>query len=257
MSSSRAGIPVFDQLPGDLYFRHQDLEPTEWERHAHPWGQLNYLSHGSMIVEMDGKRYLSPPYYAVWIPPNVEHHSYNKVNSTYRSVYLAESLCRNLPPYPCPLSVSQLLRALLNEFAKRDVRTPTSAVERHMAFIVLDQIEHAHRLDRFLPLGHSDKLNAILDDSMGRETDRRTIDQIAHEHHLTVRTLERRCKAELGIGFSEWRHRYRFMQAVEALERGDTVQQVAFRLGYGSASAFIAMFRKTCGQTPDQFRRTL
>lgn len=204
---------------------------------------------------MDGQRYLSPPYYAVWIPPNIEHMSYNKVNATYRTVYISEALCERLPDRPCPLSVSPLLRALLNEFARRDVRTPETAVEQHMAYIVLNQIEEANPLDRFLPLGHSAKLNAILDDAMNRETDRRTIEQIAYDHHITVRTLERRCKSELGVGFAEWRHRYRFMQAVEALERGDTVQQISYRLGYASPSAFIAMFRKACGQTPDQFRR--
>lgn len=255
MAQSKDGIPDFERLPGDLYFRHQDLPPTEWESHAHPWGQLNYLLHGSMFVEMGGQRFLSPPFYAVWIPPNIEHLSYNKVSATYRTVYLSEKLCEKLPPHPCPLSVSPLLRALLNEFARRDVRAPKSDVELHMAHVVLDQIEQAHPLDRFLPLGHSTKLNAILDDAMARDLDKRTIEQIAHDHNVTVRTLERRCKSELGVGFAEWRQRFRFMRAVEALDRGEAVQQIAFDLGYASSSAFIAMFRKTCGQTPDQFRR--
>jgi AraC-like DNA-binding protein len=39
------------------------------------------------------------------------------------------------------------------------------------------------------------------------------------------------------------------------LEAGRTVEAIALDLGYGSASAFIAMFRKLMGTTPDEFRR--
>lgn len=39
------------------------------------------------------------------------------------------------------------------------------------------------------------------------------------------------------------------------LEAGQTVETVALDLGYGSASAFIGMFRRLMGVTPDEFRR--
>lgn len=56
--------------------------------------------------------------------------------------------------------------------------------------------------------------------------------------------------------FGEWRQRQRFsLAALPMLERGDTVQAIALELGYSTASAFIAMFRRQGGGTPDQFRR--
>ena len=56
------------------------------------------------------------------------------------------------------------------------------------------------------------------------------------------------------MSFGEWRQRLRFLTALEALEAGQGVQQIAFDLGYSSASAFIAMFRREAGTTPEQYR---
>lgn len=58
-------VPQLQEFPGDLYFRHDLLSAMEWKRHSHPWGQLNYVSHGVMHLEIDGNRFLSPSKYAV------------------------------------------------------------------------------------------------------------------------------------------------------------------------------------------------
>jgi AraC-like DNA-binding protein len=39
------------------------------------------------------------------------------------------------------------------------------------------------------------------------------------------------------------------------LEDGETVENIAHDLGYSTASAFIAMFRRLMGVTPDDYRR--
>ena len=58
------------------------------------------------------------------------------------------------------------------------------------------------------------------------------------------------------MSFGEWRQRLRFLAAIEALESSRSVQEVAFDLGYSTASAFIAMFQRQAGSTPEQYRRT-
>src|SRR3546814_4773568 len=47
----------------------------------------------------------------------------------------------------------------------------------------------------------------------------------------------------------------RVVKAMPLLEEGRTVETIAGELGYGSASAFIAMFRRLMGVTPDEFRK--
>ena len=66
---------------------------------------------------------------------------------------------------------------------------------------------------------------------------------------------DRQFVRELGMSFGEWRQRLRYLAAIEALDSERSVQNVAFDLGYSSASAFISMFRKMMGTTPDELRR--
>ncbi len=53
--------------------------------------------------------------------------------------------------------------------------------------------------------------------------------------------------------FSEWRKKYLLMKAIDKLDQGQPITTVALELGYSSASAFIAMFRKTLGMPPSLY----
>ena len=84
--------------------------------------------------------------------------------------------------------------------------------------------------------------------------DERSLAQWAKQVHTTERTLERRCQQHLGLSFSDWRQRLRVVKALAMLETGQSVETIALDLGYSSASAFIAMFRRMTGTTPDKVR---
>ncbi|BCQ61477.1 hypothetical protein PBOI14_32270 [Pseudomonas sp. Boi14] len=65
----------------------------------------------------------------------------------------------------------------------------------------------------------------------------------------------RRSQRELGMSLVEWRQRLKVVQALALLEQGRTVESIGLDLGYSSASAFISMFRRMMGTTPDEYRR--
>lgn len=73
--------------------------------------------------------------------------------------------------------------------------------------------------------------------------------RIGHSFHIIQR--------ELGLSLTQWRQRLRVVRALPRLEAGDKVESIALDLGYGSASAFIAMFRRLMAVTPDEYRRTV
>jgi methylphosphotriester-DNA--protein-cysteine methyltransferase len=73
-------------------------------------------------------------------------------------------------------------------------------------------------------------------------------------HTLTARTLERRCMKELGMPLNEWRQRLKLLRAIDELDGGAQVQQIAHTLGYATPSAFIVMFKRMTGTTPEQYR---
>ena len=71
---------------------------------------------------------------------------------------------------------------------------------------------------------------------------------------VSERTITRAFRADTGLSFGAWQAAFRAQQAALLMGRGMTVDVVAARVGYSSASAFGAAFRRTTGLTPGRFR---
>ena len=246
----------FPSLPSPVYCRYSDFAPnTECTPHRHFWGSLDYSASGVMRMEVAGSRFMSPPQYAVWIPPDTEHSSYNAQAIVYRSVGLAPALCAQLPKQPCTLAISDILKAILSDFAQRDVNIPHTEADIRLAQVLVDQLKQAPIHDGFLPYARQSGLLGVLEGMQAEPGDNRPLAQWAEQVHVSERTLARQFVRELGMSFGEWRQRLRYLAAIEALDSERSVQQVAFDLGYSTASAFIAMFQRHAGCTPEQYRR--
>ncbi|MGE8062933.1 AraC family transcriptional regulator [Pseudomonas sp. NPDC089547] len=256
MPPKHLDIPRFTQLPAPVYFRHDEFgADTLSAPHRHTWGQLNYSAHGVMQLDVAGQRFLSPPHYAVWVPPDTEHGCYNPQAIVYRSIYLDRSLCAALPQQPCSLMISDILKAILGDFARRDLKVAEHARDQRLVQVLLDQLLLAPTQACYLPFAHSDGLRLVLDALGAEPGDNRPLADWAAQVHVSERTLARQFLRELGMSFGEWRLRLRFLRAIEALEAGLPIQAIAFDLGYSSASAFIAMFQRQAQCTPEQYRR--
>ncbi|GHD67751.1 AraC family transcriptional regulator [Jeongeupia chitinilytica] len=248
----------FDHLPYPVCFRFDALAAdTECELHHHAWGQLNYAERGVMQIDVGGQRFISPPQYTVWLPPGVVHGTYNQQPVLYRALDLDPSLCGALPAQPCMLAISAVLRAILIDFAERQVAVPDSDADRRLAQVVVDQLGRARVEPRYLPLASTPSLQQVLAALQREPGDNRTASEWAETVHLTERTLARYCQRELGMSLGEWRQRLRFLHAIELLDKGRSVQAIALDLGYSTSSAFIAMFQRQAGTTPEQYRREL
>ena len=95
----------------------------------------------------------------------------------------------------------------------------------------------------------------MLDALHAQPGDNRTLAEFAQAANTTERTLSRRCERDLGMSLTEWRQRLRVVRSLPLLEAGEKVEAIALDLGYGSASAFIAMFKRLMGVTPDECRK--
>ena len=58
------------------------------------------------------------------------------------------------------------------------------------------------------------------------------------------------------MSFGRWRQQARLFAALEMLAQGKSVTEVALAVGYDSVSAFIEMFRKMLGTTPQMYFRS-
>ncbi|MFP9012089.1 helix-turn-helix domain-containing protein [Pseudomonas aeruginosa] len=72
-----------------------------------------------------------------------------------------------------------------------------------------------------------------------------------------VRALGRLCTVHAGRGVSRWRTEAGLFEARRRLAEGRSVTEVGHGLGYASDSAFIAMDRRVCGQSPGRALRGL
>ncbi len=78
--------------------------------------------------------------------------------------------------------------------------------------------------------------------------------QIAQRLHLSERSLQRRL-AEAQTSYSALLQQTREQLAQSYLcDRGISISEVAFLLGFGDVSSFTRAFRRWCGQSPSQFR---
>lgn len=256
MNKSYIEIPALAELPGPVYFCYDEFGAnTSAAAHRHQWGQLNFTARGVMQLEIEGRPFISPPNYAVWIPPHASHSCYNRESVIYRSVYIGLEECRPLPNSPCAVAMNSVLKAILNDFAERDVAIPVSQADQNLARVLLDQLYLTPREADYLPHGSSTTVNLILDELHTNPGDNRALADWAHQVFVSERTLARHFIEELGMNFGEWRQRLRFLSAIEALEQGQSIKEIAFDMGYSSSSAFITMFQRHAGFTPEQYRR--
>lgn len=256
MSRKHIDLLDFSELPAPVYFRYADFDAHRYAAaHRHPWGTLEYSAHGVLHMEVGGSRFMSPPHYAIWVPPQTEHSFYSHQPINYRAVCLAPPVCRALPAQACTLAISDILKAILKDFATRDVKIPTLAADKRLAEVLIDQLHQAPVHNGYLPYASSAALSGVLEALQAAPGDNRTQAQWAAHMHISERTLARQCLRELGMSFGEWRQRLRFLASIEALDSPRSIQEVAFDMGYSTASAFTAMFQRQAGCTPEHYRR--
>jgi AraC-like DNA-binding protein len=255
--NQRLQIPPFSEaLPAPIFFRTACM-PAEatYPQHRHAWGEFVYSYSGVMEVKLAERHYLAPPQYGIWLPPDVEHVGLNRYEACHCSLYIAQELCQALPLTACALTVSPLVRAVLDHLREHPPALPRTGDEERLLQVLVDQLALAPCAGSYLPTSDDSLLGSVLRMLEENPGDNRTLPELARAAHTTERTLLRRFQRDLGMSFAEWRQRLRVVKAMTLLESGQTVETIALDLGYSSASAFISMFRRLMGVTPDECRK--
>ncbi|GAB2842679.1 helix-turn-helix transcriptional regulator [Pseudoduganella ginsengisoli] len=248
--------PFTDTLPAPIFFRAVQLPAdTIYPWHCHQWGEFVYSFSGVMEVKLANSHYLAPPQYGIWLPARVEHIGQNRLAAEHSSLYIAEELCGALPAATCALAVSPLVRAILEHLRQHPPGNPRSDSDERLLRVLVDQLATARSVGSYLPMSDDPLLSIVLGMLEADPSDNRSVAELARAANTTERTLMRRCQRELGMTLADWRQRLRVVRAMTLLEAGQTVEAVALDLGYASASAFIAMFRRLTNETPDEYRK--
>ncbi|MEV5834736.1 helix-turn-helix domain-containing protein [Nocardia sp. NPDC052112] len=84
-----------------------------------------------------------------------------------------------------------------------------------------------------------------------------TVEQLARQASVSVRTLHRHFVGRTGAKPLEWLNAQRVRRAQQLLETTDIpVERIAAACGFGTAAALRRHFRDSMGTTPDAYRRT-
>jgi len=147
--------------------------------------------------------------------------------------------------------------SIIDDFRHREINIAQSEQDKRLIQVLLDQLATRDTQHHFLPSSDNKYLATILAEVEESPLDITSLAQWAEKVHTTERTLARHCQSELGMSFTEWRLRVRYLYSMELLRSGQSVKEVALTLGYNQASPFIAMFKKYAGQTPEQYKNKL
>lgn len=226
--------------------------PHRIEPHAHRRGQLVYASHGSLQVKSRGPIFMVPPQFAIWIPPQVSHSVTAGMPIDYCSLFVDESVKEVLPNHPQLLHLTPILRELT-----------TTAVDAHydsnpgprarLNAVILDQLQMLRPARVALPIPSSDRMNEVVDFYLQNPEAHLDLRELAQRFAMSERTLTRHFKSETGLNLSQWLQHLKALKAIEMLEAGESVKAAAFEVGYQQPSAFISMFKRVTGHTPNRY----
>lgn len=239
------------------YQRNEVIQP-----HCSLWGDFNLSLNGLLEFQVDNTQFLSPPNYAIWIPPHTEHCSLalDHAITHYICIRIHPSLCQYFSDQCKTISLTSFFQQCLAEYLndQHDNVQPEPAIKRkykqHLLEIIFDQLRMATTHDHYLPQSHLAILKDILNQLKHPARFQHSLTQILSEFEISERHCARLSQQHLGMSLAEWRNRAKIIFAIEALQQGQGVKKIAYELGYKHSSSFISFFKRYTGKTPIAFR---
>lgn len=224
---------------------------TEW--HSHRRGQFFYIESGLVCVRTRLGAWALPPHRVGWMPPG-ELHTIS-INQPVRGwgVFVAPTAAEGLPDAPCVFGANDLMRALVHRASAWALNDRLDAEQVRVMTVLMDEIRRAPVEPLHLAMPADRRLLRVAHALLERPHDARDLDAWAAWAGLSTRTLSRLFRSETGCSFAQWRQQARLTHALERLASGEAVASVADALGYASVSAFVAMFRRSFGQSPGRY----
>ena len=221
--------------------------------HSHPEHQLLFASQGVMTLRTRQELWVVPPLRAVWIPAHTPHCVAMTGQVSLRTLYFLPGLCNKFAEKCLVLNVSPLLRELIVHACAFKRLHRRSSAERHLIEVLLDQLQEVESAPLQLPQPSDSRALRVVASLSANPADPRPLETLCRDCGASKRTIQRLFLAETKMTFARWRQQFRLLRALQLLSSGEKVTAAALESGYGSTSAFIAMFRKQLGATPTRY----
>ncbi|WP_319023106.1 AraC family transcriptional regulator [Streptomyces phaeolivaceus] len=224
---------------------------TAFTRHWHAVHQLAWSAKGLLRVTTRRGSWLLPPTLALWIPARVPHTTESVGDTVMRSPYVDPVSCPGIDwREPTVVEAGPLPRALIEHLLRTDL---TAEARARAEAVLLDVLRPVPVTSVTAPEPRDPRARAVAHALTAHPADARPLAAWGTEVGASARTLARLFVAETGLAFGQWREQARMRAAMPLLAEGLPLDSVAHRVGYASASSFVAAFHRVVGVTPRQY----
>lgn len=217
--------------------------------HAHRSDQFVYASCGVMQVSSGRHLWIIPPNFGVWIPAGVPHGIHMPQRVSMRTLYIRTGLLKRWTDCAV-LHVGPFLRELIFEILRMGSLRTQNTLERALREVLLGKLRLASPAPIGIAVPQDKRALAVACEVIANPSLTESLSLLCGKAGLSVRTLQRTFRREVGMDFESWRRQFRLMRAVELLSGGRSVKEAAFEVGYQSPGALVELFRMTFGMTP-------
>lgn len=218
--------------------------------HVHGSDQLIHATRGVMEISADQSLWLTPPHLAVWIPGGTRHRIRMPSAVSMRTLYLRRGLLPRAPENCTVLYISPLFRELVVEAVRIGQLRTRNPLHCALRALILSQLRIASPVPTFVRLPEDSRALGVAEAFIANQADAPPLDALCRKVGVSVRTIQRTFRREVGMSFEFWRRQLRLMKGIELLVAGRSVKMVAAEVGYRQPSAFVELFRQTLGMTP-------
>lgn len=223
-------------------------------RHSHSRGQFLYAVSGSMRLTMDLGCWIIPPMRAVWLPAGYAHQTGSIGRLEMRTLYIASDVeSVSLPQSPRMLRVSPLLHELVLRATAMPIEYDEDGQDGKIVEALLGEIDWTSVHPVSLPSLRDEKLQRMESSLLKNPEDTATIAEWAARLNISPRTLTRLVLRETEFTFQAWRDQIRTFVAIPMITEGKPLAEIADILGYDTAWAFTAMFKRVTGKVPSRY----
>jgi len=246
----------YQHLPHAVTALAKDFAPGDTTGpHTHPRGQLVYAVAGVMRVTTQQGIWTLPPLRGLWVPPHTLH-GIDMVDAvSMRTLYVQAEAADTLWDRCQIIEISGLLRELILALADEPVQYELQGRAGRIASLLLTELRSAPVIPIRIPWPQDRRLQTVCRAILAQPGISRTVHDWGDEVGASGRTLIRLFQSELGLNYRQWVQQVRLADALCRLSLGQPVGRVAAELGYRSASAFSAMFRRALGTPPQHYLR--
>jgi AraC-like DNA-binding protein len=221
-----------------------DVQP-----HAHGSDQLVYASSGVMEVGANHRLWIIPPHFGLWIPARTIHRIRMRGPVSMRTLYLRPALT-GYSKTCAVLHITPFLRELIFEIVRMGKLRLRNRLERACRDLLIAQLRNASEVPTGVGLPIDQRAKLVAHAVLEQPGSKNPLASLCASAGVSVRTLQRIFRKDVGLDFETWRRHVRLMKAVELLVAGQSVKEAAFLVGYQEPNALVALFRQTFGRTP-------